>query len=78
MALAILRAVGLKEEDVAKTGDARDREYYRMLAHVSDPAHPRYVVPDAEGRGERGPLVAVSSFSDNAVFLFFQELTLSR
>ncbi|MCX7934041.1 MAG: hypothetical protein N3A66_02140 [Planctomycetota bacterium] len=70
MALAILRSLGLTEEDASRTGDPRDKEYFRILAHVPEPRHPRYVAPTAEGKVVFGPMVAVSSFTGNAVFLY--------
>jgi len=70
MALAILRAAGFSEADVAKSGDPRDLEVYRQLEKEKTPPYEAYAprsfrAPD----WPKGPLVAATSFSRNEVIL---------
>ena len=74
MALAILRELGLSRDDVAKTQVPKDMEYFQILEKMPEVEHPRHerrarlpaVAPE-------GDVIAVSSFTDNAVYAFSAE-----
>lgn len=70
VALALLQAWGFVAADAARSGDARDVAYRRLLDHVSAVAYPRFECPAQKLSPLTGRLMAVSSFTRNAVYLF--------
>ena len=74
MALSILRELGLSKADVAKTQDPKDLEYFQLLEEMPPVAHPRHEVRARRPAvAPEGDLIAVSSFTDNAVYAFSAE-----
>ncbi len=69
MALAVVRALGLSNDDAARTKEPLDAEYCHILDHVESADHPRYRAEEKHTGETRGPMVAVSSFTLNAVSL---------
>ena len=67
MALEILRALGMTQEDAAKTGSAMDARFFQMLTDLPAPKYPAYKAAAAR----RGPapdrMAAVLSYTGNKI-----------
>ena len=74
VALGILRALGFSESDVAKTQDAKDMEYFKIVEGIPGPEYPAYVVETrVPPTPPTGDMVVATSYTCNAVYAFSAE-----
>ncbi len=69
VALVLLRAWGFAAADATRSGNALDAEYQRILEQVPAMSYPRFACASQKLAPLTGRLVAVSSFTGNAVYL---------